>query len=69
MSEDTWHRTVKLAPRGMAVVGIDEVTALITDGDDWRTDGVGSVTAYRDGVRIELADLPSPMELSSVTTR
>jgi cyanophycinase len=65
MSEDTWHRTVKLAPRGMAVVGIDEATALITDGDDWRTDGVGSVTAYRDGARIELADLPAPSELSA----
>jgi cyanophycinase len=68
MSEDNWHRTVKLAPRGMAVVGIDEATALISDGDDWRTDGVGSVTAYRDGTRIELADLPSLAELLAVPT-
>lgn len=65
MSEDTWHRTVKLAPRGMAVVGIDEATALISDGDDWRTDGVGSVTAYCDGARIDLAELPAPSELST----
>ncbi len=65
MSEDTWHRTVKLAPRGMVVVGIDEATALITDDDDWRVDGVGSVTAYRDGARIELSELPAPSDLRS----
>ena len=58
-SEDKWHRTVRLAPTGMAVVGIDEATALVSDGGAWRTVGSGSVTAYRDGRRIDIAELDS----------
>ena len=32
-SPEKWHRTVALAPSGMAVVGIDEATALIRSPD------------------------------------
>jgi cyanophycinase len=59
-SEDKWHRTVRLAPPGMAVLGIDERTAAVVDSDGWRVGGAGSVTAYRDGHRVELSELASP---------
>lgn len=57
-SEDKWHRTVRLAPAGMAVVGVDEATALIFSEGQWRSEGVGSVTAYCNGRQIDVADLP-----------
>jgi len=59
-SDDKWHRTVQLAPRGMTVLGIDERTAAVWDGAGWRIAGQGSVTAYRDGRRVELSDSPAP---------
>ena len=59
-SDDKWHRTVSLAPKGMTVLGIDERTAAVWDDGTWRVEGQGSVTAYRDGRRVELADSPSP---------
>jgi len=65
-SEDTWHRTAQLAPRGMAVVGIDEGTAVIADEQGWSVTGVGGAVAYRDGRRIELGALP---RISELTTR
>jgi cyanophycinase len=60
-SEDKWHRTVRLAPRGMTVLGIEEATAVVADASGWRSVGAGSVTAYRDGRRVELADLDVPV--------
>jgi len=58
-SEDKWHRTAKLAPRGMAVVGIDEATAIIHDaGTPWRVAGAGSVTVHLDGHRMDVSSLP-----------
>jgi cyanophycinase len=59
-SEDKWHRTVHLAPPGMTVLGIEERTAAVADAGGWRVTGVGSVTAYRDGARVDLADVPVP---------
>jgi cyanophycinase len=59
-SEDKWHRTVHLAPPGMTVLGIDERTAALVDAAGWRASGAGRVTAYRDGSRVELADVPVP---------
>ena len=60
---DTWsadktHRTMELAPAGVAVVGIDERTAVIrgTNGD-WRSAGGGAVDVFRDGTRVGLAGL------------
>jgi cyanophycinase len=57
-SEDKWHRTVRLAPPGMTVLGIDERAAvLVDDAGGWRSAGAGSVTVYRDGARIGLDDV------------
>jgi cyanophycinase len=60
---DTWspdktHRTMELAPSGVAVVGIDERTATIRDpAGTWRTAGVGAVDVFRDGRRVGLEGL------------
>lgn len=56
-SGDKLHRTISLAPSGMAVVGIEEATALIWADGAWRTAGVGAVVAHRDGHRIEIGEL------------
>jgi cyanophycinase len=61
-SEDKWHRTVRLAAAGVAVVGIEERTALIGDADGWRVRGVGGVAVQRDGHRIEVGDIAPPPE-------
>lgn len=66
-SEDKLHRTFQLAPPSMAVVGIDEATALIWDDGVWRTEGAGAVTVHRDGHRVDVTDLGAPA--GSVTTR
>ena len=58
-SEEKAHRTRQLAPRGLIVVGVDERTALVRDPSGaWRAEGAGSVTAWRDGDELSLADLP-----------
>ena len=52
---DSWspektHRTLELAPRGLPVVGIDERTAVLRDGDGtWRAAGTGRVSVFVDG--------------------
>ena len=60
-SEDKWHRTVKLAPAGMTILGIDERTAAIWDGNEWRVEGSGSVTVHRDGSRVDVSEIPAPV--------
>jgi len=57
-SEDKLHRTITLAPAQMAVVGIDEATALIWDGEAWSVSGTGSVTVHRNGHRFGIDELP-----------
>ncbi|HNI35740.1 MAG TPA: Type 1 glutamine amidotransferase-like domain-containing protein [Microthrixaceae bacterium] len=66
-SGDKLHRTVSLAPREMAVVGIEESTALVWADGAWRVEGVGAVVAYRNGVRVEIDDLGPLHEVT--TTR
>lgn len=60
-SEDKWHRTVKLAPAGMTILGIDERTAAIWDGNEWRVEGSGSVTVLREGRRVDVSEIPAPV--------
>ena len=61
---DSWspekaHRTFQLAAPGLAVVGIDEQTALIREGDgSWRQSGAGKVDVYVDGAKVGLEALP-----------
>jgi cyanophycinase len=59
-SPDKEHRTLQLAPKGLAIVGIDEATALIRSGDgSWRTSGAGDVEVFCNGVAAGLDALPS----------
>jgi cyanophycinase len=58
-SHDKARRTLELAQRGLPVVGIDERTALLRDGDGtWRTAGVGQVQVWLDGHEAGLDVLP-----------
>jgi cyanophycinase len=60
---NTWsaekvHRTVELAPAGVAVAGIPEGTALIRRDGAWHSEGVGDCVVYRDGRQVGLDALP-----------
>jgi len=58
-SEDKEKRTLKIAPQGLPIVGIDERTALLRDPDGtWRAAGAGAVTVYVDGQTADLSRLP-----------
>ena len=58
-SEDTARRTCELAPPGLAVVGIDERTAVVRDPDgSWHAGGAGSVTVWVDGQEVDVSVLP-----------
>lgn len=57
-SHDKIHRTVSLAPAGLAVAEIPEATALIRSPDGlWQSEGVGDVQVYVDRMPARLADL------------
>jgi cyanophycinase len=54
-SHDKVHRTVELAPPGLALVGLPEATAIVrSDDGSWRAEGVGDVVVYRGGVLVGL---------------
>jgi cyanophycinase len=54
-SEDAVHRTRKLSPADLALVGVPRGTAILRDPDgSWRSEGVGEVAVFRGG---EPADL------------
>ncbi|MGH9278857.1 MAG: Type 1 glutamine amidotransferase-like domain-containing protein [Acidimicrobiales bacterium] len=61
---NTWspekaRRTIKLAPRGLPVVAIDEQTALLRRPDgDWLVEGAGQVVVFCDGKESTLDALP-----------
>ena len=58
-SHEKVHRTVELAPAGIALAAIPEATALVHHPDgSWITAGVGEVSVYLDGALATLADLP-----------
>ncbi len=59
-SHDKVHRTVELAPAGVALAGVPSRTALLRDPDgQWRVEGVGEVSVYLDGRPAALTDLPA----------
>jgi len=61
-SPEKWHRTVALAPSGMAVVGIDEATALIRSPDGgYHVSGVGGIHVFVDGKPADRSDLPADL--------
>ena len=63
-SPEKWHRTVDLAQPGLAVVGIDEATALIRSPEGvWSVEGEGSVHVFRDGSRAEISLLSAHLTL------
>ena len=58
-SHDKARRTLDLAQSGLAVVGIDERTALLRDSDGgWRAAGAGRVSVWVDGQEADLGVLP-----------
>ena len=58
-SHEKARRTFELAGRDVAVVGIDEQTALIRDADGkWEAKGAGHVAAWKNGAEVSLSDLP-----------
>lgn len=59
-SEDKLHRTLQLTPAGVALVEVDERTALIRDPDGtWHATGVGAVSVWLDGKEAGVEDLPA----------
>ena len=57
-SHDKEHRTLKLAPKGIRIVGIDEQTALIRDpAGAWRAVGAGDVSVWVGGRPADLSAL------------
>lgn len=60
-SEDAAHRTRKMSPPELVLVGIDERTALIRDPDGtWRVDGAGEAVVFVGGEPADLSALPHP---------
>jgi cyanophycinase len=59
-SADKVRRTVRLAPPSLAVVGIDEQTALISPPDgSWTVAGAGTVEVFEGGEPATIASLPA----------
>lgn len=58
-SEDKAKRTLRIAPEGLPIAGIDARTALVRDPDGvWRATGAGAVIVYLDGAEADLSTLP-----------
>ena len=59
-SHDKARRTFELANRDVAVVGIDERTAVIREGQGrWRPVGAGNVAASMNGRETDLSEIPA----------
>lgn len=58
-SEDKAKRTLRIAPAGLPIVGLDERTAVLRDpAGAWRASGVGEVVVHLDGAVAGLSALP-----------
>jgi cyanophycinase len=58
-SHEKARRTFELAPKGCAVVGIDEQTAAVRAPDGtWSSAGAGNVAVWIDGQAVDLSRLP-----------
>jgi cyanophycinase len=58
-SEDKAKRTLHIAPAGLPIVGVDERTALLRDGEGgWSVAGVGNVVVHVNGEPRDLDVLP-----------
>lgn len=58
-SDDAVHRTRKLSPPDLALVGVPRRSALLRDPDGaWRAEGVGPVRVFLGGAPADLSDLP-----------
>ena len=61
---DTWspekaRRTIHLAPAGLAVVGVDEQTAIVCNADGrWSVAGAGTAAVFVNGQETGLEALP-----------
>jgi cyanophycinase len=59
-SEDAAHRTRKMSPASLVLVGIDERTALIRDPDgSWHSEGAGETVVFVGGKPADLSALPA----------
>lgn len=59
-SEDAAHRTRKMSPAALVLVGIDERTALIRDPHGtWSVEGAGEAVVFVGGEPADLSALPS----------
>ena len=48
-AEHLRQRSIELLPKSATLVGVDEDTALVLEGDEWRVAGGGSVAVYAEG--------------------
>jgi cyanophycinase len=60
-SEDKLHRSLKLAPGGLCVAGVEHRGAVVHEpGRGWRTAGSGAARVWRDGVEVGVDALTDP---------
>jgi cyanophycinase len=58
-SADTRRRTIQLSTKGVPLVAVDDATAVMrSPNGEWSVIGAGAATVYKDGVEVELTQLP-----------
>jgi len=60
LGEAAEHRTLRLAPQGVHLIGVPEETAVVKEGESWRAAGAQAyqVTVHLDGQIVPLTALP-----------
>ena len=59
-SHDAVHRTRKLCPPDLALVGIPTASALLSTDGQWRSEGAANASVFLDGGLADLSSLPAP---------